>query len=99
MKLQGLRDKTDAIFLLLTFHIKIDRALGRSQFIGGLASIRARVLSIYGQHVQRRESKVAGGSIPVTGGQWFAIVEPLHLHVRVGIRLYATLIVCALTFD
>lgn len=61
-------DTQKRVLVLLTFHIEINRASCRSQFIGGLTSICTRILGIYGQHVQRCKPKVAGSSIPVTGG-------------------------------
>lgn len=61
-------DTQKRVLLLLTFHVEINRTSRRSQFIGSLASICARIFGIYGQHVQRCKSKVTGSSIPVTGG-------------------------------
>lgn len=64
------RGRSSSLFhpRLLTFHVKINRALRRSQSIGGLAGIGARIFSIYREHVQRSESKVTSRSVPVTGG-------------------------------
>lgn len=84
---------------LLTFHVEIDRALRRSQSIGCLAGVGARILRVYREHVQRGEPEVTSGSVPVTGGQWFPVMEPLHLHGWVGVGLDAALIVCALALD
>lgn len=87
------------LIILLTFYIKIYRALGRSQFIGGLAGVCAGILSINCQNVQRCEAKVTSCSVSVTSGQWFTIVEPLHLHIRIRIGFYAAFVMCTLSFD
>lgn len=86
-------------FGLLTFHIEIDRTLRRSQSIGCLTGVDTRILCVYREHVQRGEPKITSGSVPVTGGQWFPVMEPLHLHSWVGVGLNAALIMCALALD
>lgn len=82
--------------ITLTFDCDLDGIGSSAVLVGGTDFIDAGIFSDSLEQIQSTETEVINSSEPATHLQGLAVVEPLHLHGRVGVRFETALYMSAL---
>lgn len=85
--------------IILTLNVQFNRRSGLTQVVDDLASVLARVFTIYLKDVKSCETEVVGSAVPVSALQYFPVEVPLDAHVGVRVRLNSAFVMSALTLN